>query len=148
MAGCHRKFASYATGTKGSAIISTASHRPSKCRIYNGHNHDPADLAWEFPQPEPNPYQLEWNHLIEAIREDKPYNEVKRGAEASLVTSMGRLAAHTGQLVTFDQMLNHEHEFAPGVDKLTLDSPAPLKADENGKYPIPHPGLVTKREYA
>jgi hypothetical protein len=33
---------------------------------------------------------------MEAIREDKPYNEVKRGAKASLVTSMGRMAAHTG----------------------------------------------------
>jgi len=36
------------------------------------------------PQPEPNPYQLEWDHLIEAIRNDKPHNEAKRGAEASL----------------------------------------------------------------
>ena len=81
---------------------------------------------WAFPQPEPNPYQLEWDDLIDAIRQDKPYNEVKRGAEASLVTSMGRMAAHTGQIITYDQMLNCPHEFAPDVDKLTMDSPAPL----------------------
>ena len=79
------------------------------------------DLVWAFPQPEPNPYQLEWDDLIDAIRKDKPYNEVKRGVEASLVTSMGRMAAHTGQVVTFDEMLNCEHEFAPDVDKLTMD---------------------------
>ena len=30
------------------------------------------DLVWAFPQPEPNPYQLEWDHLIDAIRKDKP----------------------------------------------------------------------------
>ncbi len=101
-----------------------------------------------IPQPEPNPYQLEWDDLIDAIRQDKPYNEVKRGAEASLVTSMGRMAAHTGQIITFDEMLNCEHEFAPDVDKLTNDSPAPLKAQADGKYPIPQPGLNTKREYA
>ena len=83
----------------------------------------------------------------DAIRSDKPYNEVKRGAEASLVTAMGRFAAHTGQLVTFDQMLNHDHEFAPHVDQLTLESPAPLVAGTDGKYPVPRPGIVTTREY-
>ena len=102
---------------------------------------------WAFSQPEPNPYQLEWDDLIDAIRQDKPYNEVKRGAEASLVTSMGRMAAHTGQVITYDQMLNCDHEFAPDVDKLTMDSPAPLLAGPDGKYPVPQPGIVTKREY-
>src|ERR1039457_6346774 len=81
----------------------------------------PADenLLWAYPQPEHSPYDFEWEDLIQAIREDKPYNEVKRGAEASLVGSMGRMAAHTGQIVTFDEMMNCEHEFAPGVDQLT-----------------------------
>ena len=60
---------------------------------------------------------------------------------------MGRMAAHTGQEITFEQMLNCEHEFAPDVDKLTMDSPAPLQADANGKYPVPQPGIVTNREY-
>jgi hypothetical protein len=60
------------------------------------------------------------------IRDDKPYNEAKRGAEASLVSSMGRMAAHTGQVITYDQILHCDHEFAPDVDKLTFDSAAPL----------------------
>ena len=60
---------------------------------------------------------------------------------------MGRMAAHTGQVVTFDEMLNCEHEFAPDVDKLTMDSPAPLQRLANGKYPIPLPGLSTEDEY-
>ena len=64
------------------------------------------DLVWAFPQPEPNPYQLEWDHLIDAIRQDKPHNEVKRGAEASLVQLMGRMACHTGQVVTWDECLS------------------------------------------
>jgi hypothetical protein len=44
-------------------------------------------------------------------------------------------------------MLNCEHEMAPGLDKLTMDSPAPLLPDANGRYPVPQPGIVTDREY-
>ena len=80
-----------------------------------------------------------------AIRGDKPYNEVQRGAAASLVTAMGRMAAHTGQEISYDQMLNCEHEFAPDVDKLAMDSPAPLRGA--GKYPVPQPGITRKREF-
>jgi len=105
------------------------------------------DLIWRFPQPEPSPFQLEWDDLIDAIRKDKPYNEAKRGAEASLVSSMGRMAAHTGQVITYDDILNCKHEFAPDVDKLTMDSPAPLQSDSEGKYPVPQPGILKDREY-
>jgi hypothetical protein len=91
---------------------------------------------------------VEWDVLIDAIRQDKPHNEVRRGAEASLVTSMGRMAAHTGRLITYEEILNHDHEFAPTVDRLTMTSPAPLLADKNGQYPVPQPGIITNREYA
>ncbi len=138
---------SWAHGTKGLAVVSEKGHIPSKARIYKGHTLTPENLVWAFPQPEPNPYQLEWDNLIGAIRADQTYNEVKRGVEASLVTSMGRMAAHTGRTVTYDEMLNCDHEFAPGLDTLTKDSPAPLQPDANGRYPIPQPGINTKREY-
>lgn len=146
--GAHKEFASYAHGTKGSAVISTSGHTPAKCRIYKGQMiDDPNSLSWSFPQPEQNPYQLEWDHLLKAIREDTPYNEVERGVKASLVTSMGRMAAHTGSVITYDQMLEVDHEFAPTAPELTMDSPAPLQADENGLYPVPAPGLIKNREY-
>jgi len=146
--GCYQEFASYAHGSKGMAVISTASHSPAKSRIYSGQEEDPDKLLWAYPQPEKNPYQLEWDHLLAAIRNDEPYNEVERGCMASVVTSMGRMAAHTGQEITLDEMINCQHEFAPDIDKLTLDSEAPLKANKDGKYPIPLPGLVKNREYA
>ena len=60
---------------------------------------------------------------------------------------MGRMAAHTGQVITYDEILNCTHEFAPDVDKLTMDGPAPVVADADGRYPVPMPGLVTDREY-
>lgn len=148
MPGVHDQFASYAHGSKALGVISDAGHSPAKCRIYKGQKMDKSELAWTCKTPEPNPYQLEWNHLIDAIRTDKPYNEVKRGAEASLVTAMGRMAAHTGQIITFDDMLNCKHEFAPNVDKLVIDGPAPIIADKDGKYPIPQPGINVDTEYA
>jgi predicted dehydrogenase len=147
MAGCHEEFASYAHGSKGSAIVSTNSHTPGRVRTFKGHNLTRADQVWAFPQPEPNPYQLEWDDLVNAIRQNQPYNEVKRGVEASLVTSMGRMAAHTGQIITYDQILELDHEFAPDVDKLTMDAPAPLVAGPDGKYPVPQPGVTKTREY-
>ena len=145
--GCYQQFASHAHGTKGSAVISTAGHAPSKCRTYKGWAGNKDDLIWRYPPPERSPYDLEWEHLIEAIRSDKPHNEVQRGTEASLVTAMGRMAAHTGQLVTWDQILNGEHEFAPELDKMSYDSPAPLQLASNGKYPVPLPGLNQDREF-
>jgi predicted dehydrogenase len=147
MQGCREEFASYAHGTKGSAVISTFMHTPAKCRIFKGQSLSRADMTWAFPQPEPNPYVLEWEHLVDAIRQDKPYNEVKRGAEASLVVAMGRKAVHTGQTVTFEEMLNDEHEFAPNVDQLTMDSPAPVQLGPDGIYPTPQPGRLRDREF-
>jgi hypothetical protein len=72
---------------------------------------------------------------------------VKRGAEASLVVLMGRRAVHTGQVVSFDEMLNCDEEFAPDVDKLAAAGPAPVQAGPDGRYPSPQPGLNRTREY-
>ncbi|MEX2119254.1 MAG: Gfo/Idh/MocA family oxidoreductase [Pirellulales bacterium] len=145
--GCYGEFASYAHGSKGSAVISTAGHAPSKARIYKGQKHSKEDLAWAYPPPEPSPYQLEWDNLVDAIYQNKPFNEARRGAEASLVTAMGRMAAHTGQIITWDTMLNCPHEFAPNVDQLALDGPAPLQLGSDGTYPVPQPGINKEREF-
>ena len=148
IAGCQGQFASYAHGSRAAATISRSGHSPTRARIFRNQNitNNNADAVWRFANDEPNPYQLEWNHFMDAIRNNRPYNEVARGAEASLITAMGRMAAHTGQIITRDQMLNHTHEFAPNVDRLTADSEAPL-ALVNGKYPVPQPGILTTREY-
>jgi predicted dehydrogenase len=144
--GCQQEFASYCHGTKGSGVISESGHWPSKARLFKGQNQVAKDLLWEFGEEHNNPYQDEWEHLMKAIREDKPYNEVKRGVEASLVTAMGRMSAHTGQVITRDMMMKSDHEFAPNVDKLVLGGESPLKADADGKYPQPMPGMK-RREY-
>ena len=147
--GCNDIYSSYAHGSKGMAIVSKANDCGLPSSTYKGQNPERSNQLWvsKVDPDQQNPYQNEWNDLVDAIRNDKPYNEAKRGVEASLVTSMGRMAAHTGQEITFEEMLNSDHEYAPGVDKFTLNSSAPLRADSNGKYPVPEPGIKKKREF-
>jgi predicted dehydrogenase len=146
--GCQNIYSSYIHGSKGSAIASNNGDCGLPSSIFKGQS-PASDLVWEskVDPAERNPYINEWTDLITAIRNDKPYNEVKHGVEGSLVTSMGRMAAHTGQVITYDQILNGDHEFAPGLDKLTEDSPAPLQCGPDGRYPVPMPGITRTREY-
>jgi predicted dehydrogenase len=149
MVGCQEFYASYLHGTKGMAVVSTNGDCGLPSATYKGQIPRRSGLIWEsqVAPDQQSPYRNEWNDLVDAIRSDKPYNEVKRGVEASLVTSMGRMAAHTGREVSYDDMLNCPHEMAPDVDKLTMDSPAPLQAGPDGRYPVPQPGIVKDREY-
>jgi predicted dehydrogenase len=107
----------------------------------------PDSVLWAAKQPEANPYDLEWEDFIDAIRNNKPYNELERGVASSVVTSMGRMACHTGQAVTYDGFMQVQHEFSPNSDKLTLDGPAPIQANAEGRYPVPLPGVNKDREY-
>jgi len=149
MTGCNDIYSSYLHGTKGMATVSDNGDCGMPSRIFRGQTPKRSDMTWEskVAEGQEDPYQNEWDDLIDAIRSDKPYNEVQRGVEASLVTSMGRMAAHTGQEITYEDMLNCEHEMAPGLDQLTQDSPAPLKAGPDGRYPVPRPGITKTREY-
>ena len=137
-------YSSYVHGTKGVAIAARANDYNGPAAIFKGQN-TKGKPEWQSTD-NANPYQNEWDSLVLAIRHDKPYNEVKRGVEASVTSSMGRMAAHTGQVITFDDMLNCDHEFAPNLDKLTAETDSPLMPGPNGRYAVPTPGL-NKREY-
>jgi predicted dehydrogenase len=147
--GAKAMYFSHVQGSKGMAIASSNGDCGLPSSTYRGQNPVRENRLWvsDVPPDQRDPYQNEWNALVDAIRHDRPYNEVKRGVEASVTTSLGRMAAHTGQEITFEDFLNSEHEYAPGADKLTMDSPAFLKADADGRYPIPEPGLKKDREY-
>ncbi|MEK6701565.1 MAG: Gfo/Idh/MocA family oxidoreductase [Planctomycetota bacterium] len=149
MDGCQEKFTSYMLGTKGAAIASSNSDCGLPSKIHSRRDFSKESLTWtsEVKEEEENPYQNEWNDFVAAIRDGKSYNEAKYGIETTHVCSMGRMAAHTGQEVTYQQMLDCKHEFAPGVADLTLGSASPLPSDSEGKYPVPQPGILTDREY-
>ncbi len=149
MIGAEPYYHSFVHGSKGSAIVSKNGDCGLPSSTYKTQAPHKDSQIWmsQVPPGEADPYNNEWKALTDAIRNDKPHNEAKRGIEASVVTSMGRMAAHTAQEITFEEFLNSDHEYAPDADKFTFNSPAPLQADANGKYPIPEPGIKKKREY-
>jgi len=147
-AGAHPMYHSFVHGTKGIAIAAKNGDYAGPSSTHKGQNASRNNMIWQSKvEPKENdPYLNEWNDLMNAIRNDKPYNEVPFGVQASVVTSMGRKAAHTGQEITYDEMLNSEREYAPGIENWTMDSPPPVVADADGKYPVPMPG-IKKEEY-
>ncbi len=157
--GCADIYKSAAHGSKGMAVMAHNGDCSGPQQIFTTQHASKNGLQWEskgrsksfsvggeLANYDTNPYQNEWDDLIDAIQKNDKYNEAKYGAEASNACNLGRLAAHTGQVVTWEEALNHEHEMAPNIGDLQL-GPGPLPSDQNGKYPVPMPGMTTKREY-
>jgi predicted dehydrogenase len=138
--GCYDIFSDFAHGTRGSAII-MESLAAAKPRIYRGQLRTRAEEVWRYTGPEPNCYQVEHDLLFDAIRNDEPYNEAERGAMGIMVGVMGRMAIESGQLLTWDEAMASNVELAPGLENMTLDSPPPVQADAEGRYPLARPGL-------
>ncbi len=68
---------------------------------------------WRMRGKMPNPYQIEHDVLMDAIRRDKPHNEVEHAAAATLVGIMGRAASYFGQKITWEQVMNSQAALAP-----------------------------------
>src|SRR6185437_2810556 len=100
--GAQGVYHSFIHGTKGCAVASKAGDCGAPASTYRGTAQDSDKQIWQS-KDHSSPYQNEWNDLMDAIVNDKPYNEVPRGVQASVVTSMGRMAAHTGQEISYDQ---------------------------------------------
>lgn len=126
-------------GQKGSAQIGEGKPHP---KIFKGFQLTSANVLWEYQGPPCNPYQREQDLLFEAIRQDKPYNETERCAYACMVGILGRMAVESGQMITWEQAMASNLQLAPGLEKLTMDSPAPVMPDKDGKYPIAMPGFT------
>jgi hypothetical protein len=100
------------------------------------------ELVWQYSEREPDPYVVEWQRLLDSIRQDTTHNEAHRAGEADVVALMGRIATHTGQYVTWDQVMESEFQFVDNIDEMTFDTPAPLQANEQGIYASLVPGVT------
>jgi len=140
---CYNEFATFVHGTKCAAQFSGNIHAPT-VHTYKDQRIAADNIDWK-PEPERvNPWQAEWNVLLDAIRNDRPHNEAKRAAYATFAGIMGRAAVHSGKVITWDEVMASKFAFCPNVAALTKDSPAPVQADKDGRYPPPVPGAYSE----
>ena len=58
-------------------------------------------------------YQTEHDELFASIRAGNPINDGERMAKTTLMALMGRMAAYTGQEITWEQALNSQEKLVP-----------------------------------
>ncbi len=117
--GCDKKVANEVVGTTGRAFILPQFY-------ITGQN------PWKLETEVNDAYVAEHTHLIESIRAGKPLNEMKQCAESTLVGILGREAAYTGSLMTWQQALDTPSLF-----------PAKLEWGPMPVPPVPMPGQAT-----
>ena len=140
---CHNDFVTYVHGTKCAAQFSGNVHAGT-VRIFKNQRCENNNIAWEAPPELLTPWQEEWQAFLDSIRQNRPHNEAKRAAYANLADIMGRAAVHMGRVITWDEAMASKFEWCPNSDSLTLDSPPPVVADAQGRYPVPIPGAWTE----
>lgn len=133
------EFATFIHGTKCAAQFSGRTHAAT-VHMFKDQRIERDNIAWTPEKDAYSPWQYEWNVFIDSIRNDRPHNEIRRAVYSDLTSLMGRAACHTGQIVTWDQMMESKFQFCDYLDELSFDSPAPVKADVNGQFPVPVPG--------
>jgi myo-inositol 2-dehydrogenase/D-chiro-inositol 1-dehydrogenase len=85
------------------------------------------ERPWTFQGRNDNhPYEQEHVALIRSIRQGKPINDLRRVAESTLTAIMGRMAAYSGQVLTWEDALNSQLRLMP--ENLTMDTPMPVPA--------------------
>lgn len=136
---CHNEFATFVHGTRCAAQFSGNVHAPT-VHIYKDQREAKDNLTWRPGRERVSPYQAEWDALLGAIRKDEPHNEAERAAYTNLASIMGRAAIHSGQIITWDDMMASDFKFYPDAGDLNYESPAPVQADAEGRYPVPIPG--------
>jgi predicted dehydrogenase len=141
MDGCWETYADYAHGTKGSAVLMNNLAAPDS-RLYKSQSMTRENQIWRFGQTEPNPYHVEWQRLLDAIRHDRPHNEVRRAVEANFTALMGRTAVHTGQFVTIDEIKKSKFQYVQDIDGMTFETVPPIHASADGSYSAPQPGVA------
>ena len=119
--------AEYAHGSKGVCKLASA---------IIPHKGDPIQMKGKG-----GGHQQEQTDLIEALMKGEIYNEGEYGAKATFTAILGREACYSAQVVKWDDLLQNGKDYCPGIDKWTVDTAPPAVKGEDGKYPVPQPGV-------
>jgi predicted dehydrogenase len=120
---CKNDMSAYVLGTKGRANFV---EKDGGMWIKGATN-------WTFEGPNNNLYQEEHNELFASIRAGKPINNGEYMAKSTLLAIMGRMAAYTGQQITWEMALNSKEDLSPPQYDWNVKLPDP---------PIALPGVT------
>ncbi len=101
---CKNDMSCWVMGTKGQAQFM---ERRRGMRIRSGAG------EWIFEGPQNQMYQSEHDELFASIRNSKPIQNGEYMARSSLLAIMGRMAAYTGQEITWDMAMNSKEVLSP-----------------------------------
>jgi len=104
MGQCHNDVDDFVLGTKGKAAVLGTRRRP---RISN------ADGDWHYQGERPSMYDVEHRELFAALRSGNTINNGEYMSNSTLLAIMGREACYTGQMITWDDLLNSELDLSP-----------------------------------
>ncbi len=137
--GGHSEFATFVHGSQRAAQFSGNIHAAT-VHMYKDHRIAKDNIVWSPTPDARSPWDYEWVDFIESIRKDRPHNEARRAVYADYAALMGRAAAHTNQIVTWDQITSSSFQFCDYLDELNYDSLPPVTAGADGYFPAPHAG--------
>ncbi len=100
--GCHNENADYIIGSDGICTIGK-----SPVPVITG------SKPWKYTGPANRMHQTEHDEFFASLRSGKPINDGKRMADTSMMAIMGRMAAYTGQEITWEQALNSKQSLVP-----------------------------------
>lgn len=112
--GCKNDMSIRAIGTRGRADLSER-RNGLKIRSEGG--------DWTYDGPKNEMYRTEHELLFAGIRDGRPVNNGEYMAKSTLLAIMGRMAAYTGQQVTWEMALNSREDLTPS--RYDWDAPPP-----------------------
>ncbi len=79
------------------------------------------EQSWKFEGESNNMYQTEHDELFAAIRSGKPHNDGEFMANSTMLGIWARMAAYTGQTISWDQALNSKESLGPKNEDYAWD---------------------------
>jgi len=118
--GCSRAYGLDIMGNKG------------RCNIHVSNNHEiMGKKHWKWEDENKgernNMYQTEHNTLFASIRAGKPFNDGVRMANSTMLAIWGRMAAYTGQTISYEDAMNSNEELGPKLDDYSWNLKWPMQ---------------------
>jgi myo-inositol 2-dehydrogenase/D-chiro-inositol 1-dehydrogenase len=107
--GCSFKNTVEIAGTNGNAF-------------YGGNKHEiTGKNKWQYRGEKNDMYQTEHDELFASIRKGKPMNDGEWMANSTMMGILGRMAAYSGQTISWDEAINSNNVLGPEIDQYSWD---------------------------